>query len=418
MAANIQRQYDLVLLGATGYTGKLCAEHIATHLPTDLKWAVAGRSGQKLETLVDELKTYNADRLRPSTRNLCSKLRIAYLLIGVEIASLGTEDLSRLAKTTRIILNTIGPYHLYSTPVVDACARNGTHYLDVTGESPWVLEMIEKYDSMARANGAIIIPEIGFESAPSDMMAWSLASLFREEYSLPTREVICTLHLLKGTPSGGTLATILSILDHYSLKVIGRSTAPWAMSPIPGPSAQIRTSWISRLFGVRWVPQLGVLTTSLFGPTDTAIVQRSWGLLDNGEYYGPNFQYSEYLTAYNAFVAVTLHFAFALSLLALTLRPVRWLVRKFIYAPGQGIHRDYTRNEVTEFRAIATADEDTDYPKQASARLRYDGGNYYFTGLLLAEAAMVILQEPDIAQRHNGGVLTPAVLGQAFSKPF
>ena len=328
------------------------------------------------------------------------------------------EDLNRLTKTTRIILNTIGPYHLYSTPIVEACAHNGTHYLDVTGESPWVLEMIEKYDSTARANGAIIIPEIGLESAPSDMLAWSLASLFRKEYSLPTRDVVCTLHVFKGTPSGGTLATILSILDNYSPRCIGRSTAPWAMSPIPGPSSQTKKSWVTRLFGVRWVPQLGVLTTSLLGSANTAIVQRSWGLLDNGNYYGPNFQYSEYRTANNAFFAVTFHFAFALSLFALTLRPVRWLVRNFIYAPGEGVHKDNTRNEATEFRAIATADEDTNYPRQAFARFRYDGGNYYFTGILLAEAAMVILQEPGITQRHSGGVLTPAVLGQAFSKPF
>ena len=276
--------------------------------------------------------------------------------------------------------------------------------------------MIEKYDSMARANGAIIIPEIGFESAPSDMMAWSLANFFRKEYSLPTREVVGTVHVIKGSLSGGTLATILSILDNYSLRAIGRSTAPWAMSPVPGPSSQSRKTWISRLFGVRWVPQLGVLTTSLTGSTNTAIVQRSWGLLDSGNYYGPNFQYSEYLTTKNAFVAVALHFAFAVGLFALTLRPIRWLVRKFVYAPGEGVHKDECGKDVSEFRAIATADEDKEHPKQASARFRYDGGQYYLTGLLLAEAAMVILHEPVFAQKPNGGVLTPAVLGQAFSR--
>ena len=271
---------------------------------------------------------------------------------------------------------------------------------------------------MAQANGAIIIPEIGFESAPSDMMAWSLANFFRKEYSLPTREVVCTMHVIKGSLSGGTLATILSILDSYNLRAIGRSTTPWAMSPIPGPSSPGRRTWTSRLFGVRWVPQLGVLTTSLTASTNTAIVQRSWGLLENGEYYGPNFAYSEYLTAKNAFVGVALHFAFALSLLALTLPPVRWLVRKFVYAPGEGVHKDKTKNDATEFRAIATADEDIEHPKKASARFRHDGGQYYLSGLLLAEAAMVILQESGIAQKYNGGVLTPAVLGQAFSKPF
>ena len=109
------REYELIVLGATGYTGKYCAEHIVTHLPTDLKWAIAGRSASKLSAVLEEIKQLNLDRLPP----------------GLEVASLSPEDLNGLARKTRLLINTIGPYHLYSTPVVEACAQNGTHYLDV-----------------------------------------------------------------------------------------------------------------------------------------------------------------------------------------------------------------------------------------------------------------------------------------------
>lgn len=325
------------------------------------------------------------------------------------------EDLDRLAKSSRILLNCVGPYHLYSSPVVETCARNGTHYLDVTGESPWVLEMIEKYHDIARKTGAIIIPEIGIESAPSDMLAWSLATLFKESLSLDTAEVICTLHEVESRPSGGTLATVLGIFDSYNLKDIGRATKPWAMSPIPGPPSWTPLSTFTKLFGVRQVPDLGILTTSIAGPSNRAIVHRTWGLLDRGTYYGPNFQYSEYLSVRNSLIGIIVHFTFILGVMTLYLRPLRWLIRKFVYAPGEGRPKSLTKNEIFEYRAVATADEKVNRPSRAFARLRWNGGIYHLTGVFLAEAAMVILLDSKIFERSNGGgVLTPAVLGPLF----
>jgi short subunit dehydrogenase-like uncharacterized protein len=99
----------------TRYTGELCAQHITNHLPTDLKWAVAGRNTTKLEKLVDRLRDMNRDRLQPD----------------VLTVQLNKAELDTLAKKTKVLLNTVGPYHVYSTPVVEACATNGTHYLDV-----------------------------------------------------------------------------------------------------------------------------------------------------------------------------------------------------------------------------------------------------------------------------------------------
>ena len=410
-----QRKYDLIVLGATGYTGKLCAEYITTSLPTSLKWAVAGRSQSKLSSLLDELKEMCPDRIKPGKSNVLScTSKSAHHKPETEISTLDPKDLRNLTRKTGLLINTVGPYYLYSSPVIEACAKNGTHYLDVTGESPWVLEMITKYHETAKANHAIIIPEIAVESAPSDMMAFALTQLIRKELSVGTREVVGCMHEIKGTPSGGSVATALGILDRYSLKEVAKSAGgTWATSPIPRTGPEDGPSLISKLFGVRKVPGLGTLTTSISAGPNVATVQRSWGLLEGGKLYGPNFTYHEYLSVRNTAVAVIVHFVFTFMSLAVAIPPVRWLAKKFFYAPG-GPSKHKASSEILEFRAIATADQDSPHPRRAFARFRWDGSIYYFTGACLAEAAMVILNDNDLVQRLNGGILTPATLGQAF----
>lgn len=312
------------------------------------------------------------------------------------------------------MINTVGPYHLYSSPVVEACAKNGTHYLDVTGEAPWVLEMIEKYHEIAKANHAIIIPEIGIESAPSDLLAFALVKVIRKELSVGTKEVIASVHDIKGTPSGGTLATILGIMDHYSLKQIENSSGSWATSPIPGPKTQDSRSWVSKFLGTRSVPGLGTLTTSISAAPNIAVVQRSWGLLDGGKLYGTNFQYNEYMRVRNSVVGIAMHFAFAFAGVALIFSPVRWFLKKLLYAPGEGADKEAIRHEYLEYRAVAIADQDKPNPRRAFAKLRWDGSLYYFAGVCLAEAAMVLLNDEKLVQRLDGGLLTPATLGQPF----
>ena len=308
----------------------------------------------------------------------------------------------------------MGPYHLYSSPVVEACAQNGTHYLDVTGESPWVLEMIEKYHEMAKANHAIIIPEIGIESAPSDLLAFALVTLIRTELSVGTKEVIASVHDINGTPSGGTLATVLSIMDHYSLKQIGKSSGSWATSPVPGPKTRGTRSWVSKLLGIRSVPGLGTLTTSVTAAPNIAVVQRSWGLLDGGKLYGSNFQFHEYMRVRNSVVGIALHFALAFAGMALIFPPVRWLAKKLIYAPGEGADKNTARHEFLEYHAVATPDQEGLNSRRAFAKLRWNGSLYHFTGVCLAEAAMVLLSDEKLVRRLDGGLLTSAALGQPF----
>ena len=208
--------------------------------------------------------------------------------------------------------------------------------------------------------------------------------------------------------------TALCLLDHYSLKEVAKSTTPWAMSPVPSPKSVQSTPLMSKLLGVRSVPDLGTLATSFTAGPNVAIVYRSWGLFDRGDFYGRNFKYNEYMRVRNAFIGVALHFALTIGMVALTIPPVRWLLKKLVTMPGQGPTREAADKESLELRSVATADQDGPNPKRAIARMRWEGGGYYLTGVFLAEAAIVILRDDTTAQRLGGGLLTPAMLGQPF----
>jgi short subunit dehydrogenase-like uncharacterized protein len=106
-------------------------------------------------------------------------------------------DLSALAKKTKVLISTVGPYALYGEHAVKACAENGTHYLDVTGEVPWVADMIKKYGKTAQANGSIMIPQIGIESAPADLVTWTLVDMVKKRFSAPTGNVVVSIHDLR-----------------------------------------------------------------------------------------------------------------------------------------------------------------------------------------------------------------------------
>ena len=318
--ANTQRQYEIIVLGATGYTGKYTAEHITTSLPTDLKWAIAGRSEAKLNKLLPELKSLNPDRLQP----------------GVEIATLDKEDLVKLAKKTKVLVTTIGPYHKYGSTVFEACAETGTHYLDVTGEVPWVYDMIQKYHETAKENSSIMIPQNGIESAPTDLMCWMLASHIRSTLGVGTGEIVHTIHDMKATASGGTLSTVLTLWDSYGLAELAKAQGHWALCPIPPPKQTSSKPLMEKLTGVREMEVLGTLTDSIQGPADIPIVGRSWGLHDQGRFYGQNFRLSAYMKAKNYLTSFAFHLALTASFTALLLPPVRWLLKNFVYQPGDG----------------------------------------------------------------------------------
>ena len=187
------------------------------------------------------------------------------------------------------------------------------------------------------------------------------------------------------------------------------------MSPVPHPKrSQISTPLLTKLTGVRSVPDLGTLTTPITGRTNTVIVQRSWGLLDKGNLYGPKFQFHEYARVRNAFTGAMMHFALSAGILAFSIYPIRWLLKKLIYQPGDGPTRESTAGDFLEYRVIATADT-PEGNKRAMAKMRWKGSMYDMSGTFLAEAAMTILKDEETeAKKLGGGILTPATLGKKF----
>ncbi|TQV99590.1 NAD(P)-binding domain [Cordyceps javanica] len=397
------RKYDIVVFGATGYTGQLTAEHIASNLPTNIKWAVAGRSEAKLQTVVEDCKQYNADRTPPA----------------IEIADIGDEEsLKALAVKTKVLLSTVGPYCKYGEKVFKVCAESGTHYFDVTGESVWVASMIKKYDEVAKDSGAIMVPQIGVESAPSDLTTWLLAEHVRDELDADTKEVTISIHKLKGAPSGGTLATVLGLFDVFSLSELRAAFSPYALSPTPHTEKPDRQSLplAHVLFGSHYDPHLGRLTTSLADSTDAAIVERTWGLLPEipsrkAEFYGDKFVWKQYMKTDSWFRGLFVHWGLVWASVVLALLPpVRSLLKSLVTQPGGGPDRQARSKELLEYRGIAVPD-DEETTKKAFAKARYDGSPYVLTGILLAEAAATVLKD-DV--KLDGGVYTPACLGQSF----
>ncbi|KAL6241555.1 hypothetical protein RBB50_011578 [Rhinocladiella similis] len=408
-----KRQYDIILLGATGYTGKLTAEYITSSLPTSIKWAVAGRNQSKLQSLVKDLKSINSTRTAPDV---------------VTVANLTAPEMATLAKKTRVLLNTVGPYYLYSTPVVEACAQTGTHYVDVTGETPWVREVITKYEAAAKKSGAIIIPESGVESAPSDLVAYIATRLVRKVWDCGVMDVVASVHELKSSgPSGGTLATGLGLLDHYSGKVIKECMNPFCLSPArlkpytkdtlyppnPEPNTYARTG-MQKLTGVWSYPRLGNLVTSISAKPNEAIVHRSAGLTPY--FYGFNFSYEEYMAVGSPLVGVLINFALVLLTLFLAFPPTRAIMKMFAkHKPGSGPTKESTKGDALELRAIAVAEQLAKQPRKALATFRFEGGLYQLTAILLAEAAVVLLtKEEEIKKAHGAGFLTPSCLGDDY----
>lgn len=395
-----ERQYDLVLFGATGFTGALAAEYIAKNAPTNLKWAIAGRSESKLQNTKGEVEKRGGDRREVET-------------MTVQLDS--QEELQKMAESTTVLINTVGPYCRYGTPVVEACVKAGTHYVDCTGEHPWVKEMITKYHDLARKNGAIIIPECAIESAPADLVGYILSKTIRDELNVKTSDVRLSLCETKSQASGGTIETVLSILEIYSLRQMVAASKPLALSPVQ------KKYTAPRMSGVFTDPQLGVLTKSPNSIADRAIAMRSWGLFaSEGEIkdnYGDKFTFEEYVEVRSSAVGWALYVALALGSLGLVFPPIRWLARKFVTQPGSGPSLERQQRGSMGWKSTGTVDDGS--KRKASCDFRFAKGDaYVFTALLIVEAALAILydSEGSLAQKMKGGVLTPASLGDGYVK--
>ncbi len=170
--------------------------------------------------------------------------------------------------------------------------------------------------------------------------------------------------------------SVFTLLDVFSLKQLEAAGAPYAISPIPGPKTSDPNSLVTKIFGVRVVPDLGVLTTWLGRASDIPIVQRSWGLLGGADFYGPNFRFGEFKKSRNYLTAIMSHFALMFGSLLIAIPFVRKLARKFVYQPGDGPTKEQSRKDRMEYRGIGIPDVKTPSPPRAFCRAHYEGSLY------------------------------------------
>lgn len=341
------------------------------------------------------------------------------------------DQLDGLAQKTRLIITTVGPYMFYGEPVLAACAENGTHYLDCTGEVPWYYDMVEKYHETAKRNRSILIPQCGLDSVPADITAFVVIRHIRKTLQAPTSSVILTLYAMKTGVSGGTSSTMLNLFSHYPLKKLAASMKPYSLSPVrpTGPSKPPKSSLFYRILGLLNIPELGgVQTVGVMAGVDTCITHRSWGTYEAlaketsapGLAYGPKFRFTEYMRAKGVVAGAVWRLGFALTGFLLAVPLSRWilapLIKRFIIpAPGEGPSRESMKNDFLCYRAVGIAD--TDKKEKVIAKLDCAQGAYAITGLTLSAAADVILRGDlgaTAAGKIGGGILTPATLGQQY----
>lgn len=173
---------------------------------------------------------------------------------------------------------------------------------------------------------------------------------------------------------------MLTLLDVYSLKEVRASMAPYALSPIPAPSVRESTpffsSLLTKLFGIKVVPDLGILTTSIAGGTDLPIIHRSWGMLGGADFYGPNFHVSEYMKARNYLTAIALHYGLLIGAAFLSIPLFRKVISKYVYQPGEGATKEEYESDRVEWRAIAKPDLGKPRTPRVFCRAHFEGSAY------------------------------------------
>jgi len=217
MTPRAAREFDLIIYGATGYTGRLVAEYLAREYgngPQRPKWAMAGRSAEKLAEVRD--------------------------LIGAPVDTplvvADSDDqaaLARLADSARVVLTTVGPYQLYGEPLVRACASGGTDYVDLCGEPLWMRDMIDRYDATAHETGARIVFSGGFDSVPFDLGVLMLQAEAVRRLGSPAPLVKGRVRVLKGRFSGGTAASLEATYKAEATdpSLAARMKDPFALTP-------------------------------------------------------------------------------------------------------------------------------------------------------------------------------------------
>ena len=373
------RDLDIVLLGATGYTGTLAAEHLVRQAPAGLSWALAGRSAAKLAALRDRLATISPD---------------AADLELVVVDSHDAEALTRLAERSRVVIAAVGPYLEHGDPAVAACAAAGTDYVDLTGEPEFVDRTYLRHHAAAVASGARLVHACGFDSVPHDLGAlFTARQLPDHDRPVRMRGVVRA----EGGVSGGTFASMLGMASRLrEMRAASRERAAAEPAPADGRRSRAVTLRPGR------DPLLGYWLLPL--PTiDPEVVARSGAALPE---FGPDFTYSHAAGLKHAPVLAGALGGVAVVLAAAQVGPVRrFLAGRVPSGTGPSEEVRGTSTFTVDFVAESGA---TTVHTQVSGMDPYD-----LSGIALAESALCLALDDN--PPTAGQVTTAQAMGDALT---
>ncbi len=357
-----ERSYDLVLFGATGFTGGLIAEYLVGRVGAELRCALAGRDRAKLEGVRAKLGAEGAD-------------------FGIiEADSSDPDSLRAMVRQTKVVITTVGPYTRHGEPLVAACIDEGTDYVDLTGETNWWREMVERYHERAAAREVLIIPACGYDCIPADMGALFCAAQLPNDQPM----TIDAYARGKGSASGGTVASAMELL--------ASKTATEPDDPDKPPLVHYARDV------ERWAVRSVVL--------DPWVVRRSAELRPQD--FGDQLRFHQYFafpSRVAAYAAVGLG---ATMMTAAKLKPVRSLLTK-LRPSGSGPSEAQRQKGWFRFEFVGRGGG-------REVRTHVSGGDpgYSETSKMIAEAAIMLAEVRDELPMRGGVVTTASGLGLGF----
>ena len=395
------KPYDLIVFGATGFTGRLVAEYLqrtygpgsaAAKAGDTVRWAMAGRSQAKLAKVRDDLGIPASLPLLVADAN-------------------DAKAMAQLVAQTQVVTTTVGPYQLHGNALVRACAAAGTDYVDLCGEPGWMAQMIPELQGPAAASGARIVFSCGFDSIPFDLGVVYLQHLAQQKLGKPLQRVHGRVKVMKGGLSGGTAASLIATMKQAGADAhLARTLAnPFALTPgFTGPAQpdDSKAEWDELAKG--WTGPF------VMAPINTKNVHRTHAL--RGHPWGKDFVYSERMLFADGLVGKKKASALArvtwAQNLLLGFGPTRALIQRFaLPQPGQGPSQSQREKGRYEVLFVGqTADGQT---LSATVKGDRDPG-YGSTCKLITETALCLAREVN-RNMAPGGVWTPgAAMGLAL----
>jgi len=371
------RTYDIVLFGATGFTGELTAQYLARTAPAGTRWALAGRNPAKLAAVRDRLA-----ELDPACKDLP--------LLHADVSDPGS--LAEVARSARVVITTVGPYVEYGEPLVAACAEHGTDYVDLSGEPEFVDNMYVRHDERARETGARIVHCCGFDSIPHDLGAYFTVQQLPEGVPLRVEGFV----RVDARFSGGTMQSAVGAFGRGPQTI--RAARARRRATRPPVDRRVRVS----VGPSRFAP-LGKVVPLPMPGVDPFVVARSAHDLDR---YGPDFTYGHYFAPANPAVAAgTVAGAAALFALA-QLPPARSLLAR-LQPPGTGPSAERRARSWFNVRFVGEGGGHRVVTEVAGGDPGYDE-----TAKMLAESALCLAY--DELPSTSGQVTTAVAMGDAL----